>query len=553
MVLTSAVCRHFVDDRTLVYVQAATLLGTSVFAVCTAGVGVARSQGEELRWRLLVAAGPLGSLAGAIEWTRQYTAEDPSLAPGPPDVAFLIAPLLMVGGLLCIPSQAKRRCDLDRARDTAAVQPVGAGRVQESRSGYRYSNIVATLDGLVIVVSMLLIVWLVELEKLLKSGIRGLSFVISLGYAVIATLLVVVLVLVVSFRRPRNRRSLALLALGLSALAASETALVQLSLARAVGTAGTVSFWTGAAVGIPLIGLALVVPERRGQPIGVEGHQLAAWWSARADAAWRWLQAYLPYLPLGAAAVLLVGLAVTEGGLRGVPLALAFCLAALGTARQLMIISQNRRLLCRVQSAQRTLRYQAFHDGLTGLANRTLFVHELEAAVTAHRESGEEVSLLFCDLDNFKAVNDTLGHAAGDELLRAVAERLRRAFRDQDLVARLGGDEFAVLLQEPLPDSDLVENPATHEDPTWRVGAVHAARGTTDRAHCLVVAAMSQPFVVAGRRWPVRASVGIALADGDQPFGGAEQLMHRADTAMYASKRQGSRTRCPSAERRRST
>ncbi|WP_432545285.1 diguanylate cyclase domain-containing protein [Kineococcus sp. SYSU DK004] len=155
----------------------------------------------------------------------------------------------------------------------------------------------------------------------------------------------------------------------------------------------------------------------------------------------------------------------------------------------------------------------AHHDPLTGLPNRRRVEERAEAALWDARLSGSAVALLFCDLDAFKAVNDELGHAAGDELLVAVARRLRSAVRRGDLVARLGGDEFLVV----LPDLD----PAG--------AAAHA-----DRLAGELVRAVAEPLLVAGRRLSPAVTVGVAVspADGD----GFGRLLHRADQRMYAAK-----------------
>ncbi|TFV56653.1 sensor domain-containing diguanylate cyclase [Geodermatophilus sp. DF01-2] len=156
------------------------------------------------------------------------------------------------------------------------------------------------------------------------------------------------------------------------------------------------------------------------------------------------------------------------------------------------------------------LRHRAGTDPLTGLVNRAEFWHRLTVA-TAAIDPGACPAVLFVDLDGFKAVNDVLGHAAGDELLVAVAGRLSNAVRSGDCVARLGGDEFAVLL-----------------------GAADAER--LRRVGDRLVDALREPVRLGGRTAAVTASVGGTLAiPGDTP----ETLLHRADTAMYAAKRDG--------------
>jgi len=156
---------------------------------------------------------------------------------------------------------------------------------------------------------------------------------------------------------------------------------------------------------------------------------------------------------------------------------------------------------------QHKLRHQALHDPLTGMANRTLFQAKVRDALTAGCEG---VGVLFIDLDDFKTVNDSLGHVVGDELLRAVAGRVADCIRPGDLAARLGGDEFAVLVQG-MDDSGA---------------ATMVASRIVDR--------LRQPFHVVGSEVMVRASIGIATGDGGE-FD-ADDILRNADEAMYTAK-----------------
>ena len=156
------------------------------------------------------------------------------------------------------------------------------------------------------------------------------------------------------------------------------------------------------------------------------------------------------------------------------------------------------------------LRHQASHDALTELPNRTLLQERLADALRASARDDAPLALLLLDLDHFKEVNDALGHHAGDGLLRQVGPRLHSALCASDTVARLGGDEFAVLLP----------------------GADAAAAGAVGGA---ILAALEPPFEVAGRVVEVRASVGAALAPAHGTA--AEDLLRRADVAMYMAKR----------------
>jgi diguanylate cyclase (GGDEF)-like protein/PAS domain S-box-containing protein len=162
------------------------------------------------------------------------------------------------------------------------------------------------------------------------------------------------------------------------------------------------------------------------------------------------------------------------------------------------------------KDAEEQLRHQAFHDALTGLANRSLFTNRVEhALVLRSRMARSEVAVLFLDLDDFKGVNDMLGHAAGDTLLRGVGVRLRESLAPSYTVARLGGDEFAILIEE-------VAGPASAVDVAERI-----------------VAALQVPFELEGREVFVTASVGIAMGTV------ADDLLRAADVAMYRAKASG--------------
>jgi diguanylate cyclase (GGDEF)-like protein/PAS domain S-box-containing protein len=165
------------------------------------------------------------------------------------------------------------------------------------------------------------------------------------------------------------------------------------------------------------------------------------------------------------------------------------------------------------KQAELELTHQALHDGLTGLANRSLLVDRLAHSLQRRRPGG--VGLLYLDLDRFKVVNDSLGHSAGDELLVAVAERLSSAVRSCDTVARLGGDEFAVLLE---PDGEPVTEDLALELAARLLDAVRA------------------PITVGSTSVVVATSIGVALA---APQATAHDLLRDADVALYAAKAQG--------------
>jgi len=159
------------------------------------------------------------------------------------------------------------------------------------------------------------------------------------------------------------------------------------------------------------------------------------------------------------------------------------------------------------------LAHQAFHDPLTHLANRVLFADRLEHALVRARRGGRPLAVLFVDLDDFKNVNDSYGHAAGDQLLVEVSRRLAACVRAGDTAARLGGDEFAVLLEEG--------------------GGIPEAREVADR----VAEAIRAPFLLAGREIVLGASLGIAAGEGSGETAG--DLLRNADVAMYRAKGAG--------------
>lgn len=158
-------------------------------------------------------------------------------------------------------------------------------------------------------------------------------------------------------------------------------------------------------------------------------------------------------------------------------------------------------------------RHLAFHDALTDLPNRAHFLELLERSIAQASRNNCKLAILFLDLDKFKPVNDTLGHHIGDQLLSAVAERMRVAMRQTDTVARLGGDEFAILIDN-LEDTEV---------------AIRLAQK--------LVETLSRPFVLRGHEIHIGASIGIAFypADGNAP----EALLIHADQAMYRAKCDG--------------
>lgn len=175
-------------------------------------------------------------------------------------------------------------------------------------------------------------------------------------------------------------------------------------------------------------------------------------------------------------------------------------------------INDHRRLEETLRERNAALAYRATHDGLTGLPNRQLFIDRVGHALDRSLRHHTTVAILFCDLDHFKVINDTFGHAVGDQLLMTVADEMGRAARPGDTISRFGGDEFVVLAEDLEGPDDA---------------GVLASR---------LLSVMTQPLVIEGQRVDMSMSIGVAVADGvDDPSG----LIAAADTAMYRAKRAG--------------
>ncbi|NCT92700.1 GGDEF domain-containing protein [Cellulomonas sp. APG4] len=272
-------------------------------------------------------------------------------------------------------------------------------------------------------------------------------------------------------------------------------ALVALAASDVVGARGGTPFW---AVGFALLVLATRV--YRGTSVRREVPSTRPW------------LALVPYALLAPAVVALVLLHMTDG----VPAAVAvtaLVMVGMVLARQHVVLTENRGLVARLAESERALRHKATHDALTGLAGRVLLYERLDAAVDRRRLEGRPVAVVFLDLDDFKRVNDTYGHAAGDDVLVQTAARLREVlapFGRDALAVRMSGDEFAALLVGPV-----------------------AARA--EKVAARAVEAIGAPMRLGDRTVQVGASAGVAVADDG--VSGASELLRASDVAMYRVKR----------------
>ena len=342
------------------------------------------------------------------------------------------------------------------------------------------------LDGLIVATSLFVISWVFVLDKQLRgdSGSRLATLIEVFADVIILT----TAILMLSRNRSNELPSRSLLAGGIGTIAAADIALV---FQTGVGSYHLSDLTDLARVaGFGLIALAGLSSVHE-SPTAVSQNQLSS-------AALLWL----PYLPLLLAAGVGFGRAV--GVMRHGPLVAALAILVVAVlARQFVVLIENQRLLSKVAR-------EAFRDSLTGLANRANFLDQMEQAVA--RRGAVPIAVMCLDLDNFKAVNDALGHPAGDELLIRVAGRLTDAMRDTGTVARLGGDEFAVLVEASVEESQA----AAHR----------------------VLDAFGAKIVIDGVPLEVRPSIGFTMATAESGCT-VDELLRYADLAMYAAKREG--------------
>ncbi len=475
-------------------------------------IAARRSVGPRRRAWLWLSAGTGSWAAGQAVWSfYEVVAGQEVPFPSLADVGFLAFPL--VGGVgLLVWSGAQGHEAIARGRDL--------------------------MDGAIIAVSLLVLSWVTVMAPIVEaSGGFGFSLVLSLAYP-LGDVVLGTLVLIILFRSRSERLTLALLACGLGGFALADSLFLYLTSSGTYSSADLVSSggWVFGFLFVAASGMSVVR--------GAQGSEAA---DLPSGDRFTWLWLALPYLPLaGAGVALFVDLLNTHSSALA-DLVLGVALVFMVLTRQFLAMIDNQRLLTALAEAGGQLEHQAMHDALTGLPNRMLFAKRLDRALVA---SSSNIDVLFCDLDNFKDVNDAMGHAAGDVLLKIVAERLLACVRAGDTVARLGGDEFAILLED-CPDAREVADRVVAS-----MGAEAEVLGRLVRTSISVGVARhegaSGPVMVATHRLDTRTEVpdrdrppalvtvdaaAGATAEGRQAT--AALLIRLADTAMYAAKSAG--------------
>lgn len=435
----------------------------TVTAVC-AGIAARGKDGRQRYGWLALVTGLAGWAAGEIIWAVYDVRPefDHAANPAATEIVLLLYPIGAMASLVLL----SRLSRLDNFRRLL-------------------------LDGLIVATSLFVISWVFVVETQLREH-TGTSLT-TLVEVFSDIVLLTTAILMLSRARPGDQPSRILVASGIGTINLADLVLVF--------DTGIGSYHTGyladltRVAGLAMLALAAAASRHERPPAPL---------SPSPDEVELHTRLWLPYLPLTMAAA--VGWAHAAGNTLHKPLlgALGILVAAV-LARQFVALVENQNLLSEVAQ-------EAFRDHLTGLANRALFLHRLELAVARRHPDGTPIAVLCLDLDNFKAVNDALGHPAGDELLVRVAGRLTAALGDTGTIARLGGDEFAAVIEASVEESQA----AAHR----------------------ILDAFAGAILIDGIPITVRPSIGFTVATGSANCT-VDQLLRHADLAMYAAKREG--------------
>lgn len=425
-----------------------------------------RSDGRlRISW-CFIGAGALAWAAGEAVWCWYDIAKGVAVPfPSQADIGFLAeVPLLIIGVL---------------------VFPAATGNV--------LSRARVMLDGLIVGGSLLAVSWGTVLGATYHvAGQHRFAEVIGLAYPLsdVAVATIAFSTLVRTGRR--YRATVGLIIAGLVGLSVSDSAFVYLT--QTTTYSSGVSVDVGWVAGFLLLGLAPLWPLPAVKSVPEERRSLSTW------------QVVLPYAFLVTAGFFIVAKYFLDRHLDAFLATDAIVLVCIVLIRQVLTLLEDAHLT-------RSLERQTKMDPLTGIGNRLPFAERVNALVDRQRTTGPRVAVLLCDLDDFKDVNDTLGHSVGDALLVAVAKRLTNSVRPRDLVVRLGGDEFGVVIQlDGGPDQ-----PTT--------------------VAIRILDAMNVPVAINGHECFPRMSIGIAIESPNDSTN--EDLLRNADIALYATKAAG--------------
>lgn len=437
------------------------LVAASLPPMIFSALAVRSTQGRlRAAWSTL-AVGLLSWNIGEWLWTYAEITKRKNPGPSLADVFYLLWPVAAVAALLLFWNR----------------------RPQQS-----YVRIV--LDGFIVAGSFFLIAWVLIINDTYQAGAtKRLELILYMAYPINDVIIATVAAIVLAHSYSRQRVVLSLLTLGMMIMAVNDLVYSYISSQVGVTSAHVLDICWIAGLLMLTVAAALgrEVPQNTNAPIAKQG----------------WASVLLPYTPLLLAAAVLA-YQPPEVDAAPVVKIVGAMLFVVVLIRQFLSVRENRQLLSLVSE-------QARFDPLTGLANRVVFDEGLNRAMQRHRRADTAVGLILIDLNDFKFVNDTLGHLAGDEVLQIAGERILHCIREGDTVARLGGDEFAVLI-EGTPDE-------------------------AGRVAQRIVDCFSDPFLIDGNDLSIKGSVGLALLRTNEPAISAEELFKRADVAMYAVKR----------------
>jgi diguanylate cyclase len=441
-------------------------LGFPAFAALSAADAARRRRGRQRQAWLVMTFGLVALEFGSITvlYHRIVRGSVVPLYPPAAMVGFLIFPLVACVALLVFPS---------------GYPGVARFRV--------------LLDGAIVGASLFVVAWVTLLRTLYpETGVSRLDEFLSIACPIAGVVTVTVAILGLARANAHWRQTMTVLTIGLTLIAAAGGAYV-FSLARHSYLAD--SAWNLEwPAGLVLLGIAALncppdAPETSPEPVGPSA-PISLW---------------LPYIPLAIAGGL--ELVTFRNILKSDPaFAVVPWLVIAVLARQFMVVAENRRLAHSVSA-------HALHDPLTNLANRVLFRDRLDHAIQLYHRDQRSVAVLSMDIDDFKLINDNLGHAAGDALLVQAAQRLLSCVRSGDTVARLGGDEFAVLIENAGENAHLI---------------VYQ-----------IIEAFERPFSADGEVIFMRPTAGLAVAGLNDPDLRAAELLKHADRALASAKQLG--------------